>query len=293
MRKYIGIVLLIVLSITLSGCSSNEKEKNDMNEKLSFAEWSIKNSNFGQQEIKKINCPEINENAIMSGSTEIFITDNKIYKYDTDKLFSNDKNCKLVGKIEGENGIAVNRDNAIDENGILYNTFWQKVDDPDYNGDYVKDTFHDGWKEYFKRFDINKSMISGGLSINNALDYEIITLNDNDLIAYNIDYMNYGEYPNGKDFVYKINIDNINDEKIIKIYSSIIKTDKAFYSISSRKTNKEQCDKYADVKCEYEYFLKKEEILSKYYEEIMNISSNYFITYNYELISMAVLNYEP
>ena len=130
-------------------------------------------------------------------------------------------------------------------------------------------------------------------NINNALDYEIITLNDNDLIAYNIDYMNYGEYPNGKDFVYKINIDNINDEKIIKIYSSIIKTDKAFYSISSRKTNKEQCDKYADVKCEYEYFLKKEEILSKYYEEIMNISSNYFITYNYELISMAVLYYEP
>ena len=289
-----NLVLLFVLCIMLCGCNANDKNETNSNDNLSFAEWSIENSNFGQTEIKKINCPEITKDSKMSGSSEIFVTDNNIYMYNVDKLFSNDKNCKLVGKIDGTNAVAVNRDNAIDENGILYNTFWQKVDDPDYDGDYAKDTLHTGWKDYFKRFDINKSMLSGSLTNVGFTDFELITLTDDGLYAYNIDFINYNrEYPNGKEFSYKINTDSINSEKIVKIYGSIIKTDKAFYIIDSKKINKEECDKYADVKCDYEYYLKKEDTLTKYYDEIMNVTSNYFITYNYELINMADMYYEP
>lgn len=293
MNKKIRVLFVLLVSlIFVSGCSKTEKIEDNKN--LTFTEWTEKNIEIDNK-IKKINCPEINENSIMSGSSEIFITDNNIYKYNVDKLFTNDKNCKLIGTIDDSKPMAVNRDNAIDETGTLYNIFWQRVKDENYDGDYEKDTLHDGWKEYLKRFNVNKQMISSSdiFSIDEERhipNYQIITYTNDGLYLYNIDYMSSSD---GKSDTYKVNTESLNDEKIIRLYGSIVKTNKAFYTISSNLTNKEECNKYVDVKCEYEYSLKKDETLTKYYDEILNITNEYFITKDYELISVGGYYYVP
>ena len=298
MKKKVSVsFILLILLILVSGCS--KKDVIDDNKNMTFTEWAEKNIKIDNT-IRKINCPEINESSIMSGSSEIFITGNNIYKYNVDKLFSNGKNCKLIGTIDGAKPLTVNKDNAIDETGTLYNIFWQRVKNENYDGDYEKDTFHDGWKEYLKRFNVNKQMISANDIYSydeerHIPNYEIITYIDDGLYLYNIDSTNYSsnDYPKGKEFRYKVNINDINDEKIIRLYGSIVKTNKAFYILSSNPTNNEECNKYADVKCEYEYTLKKDEILTKYYDEILNITNEYFITKNYELISVGGYYYIP
>lgn len=280
MKKYFRIIFLLLFVCIVTGC----RKTTDDSKKLTFAEWFIKNSNTAQTEIKKIDCPELNENSILAGSSKIFISDNTIYAYNVDKIFSNEKNCKAIGTIEGNKGIAVSRDNAIDADGFLYNDFWQRVDNINYDGPYVKDTFHTGWTEYFKRFELNTDIITSS-DIFDVLNYEVLTYQNSELYAYRIDYMNNN--PDGESIVYKINIDAIGNEKILKLYGSLVKTDKAYYILNKNTTNKKECEKYADVKCQYEYNLKKEETLTKYYDEIMNISNDYFITYDYELISVA------
>lgn len=286
MRKIFLISLLIAtMCFVLVGCGKTKikEEKN-----LTFTEWAKKNNKI-YNDIRKINCPEINESSIMSGSSEIFITDNSIYKYNVDKLFSNDKNCKLIGTIDGAKPIAVNRDNAIDETGTLYNIFWQLVKDSNYDGNYEKDDLHDGWKEYLKRFNVNKQIISasGNYSSERDIpDYEIITYTNDGLYLYKIDYINSNN-SNGTEFKYKVNTDSLKDEEIIRLYGSIIKTNKAFYTVSSNVINKEECNKYADIKCAYEYDLKKDETLTKYYDEILNITNEYFITKDYELVNVT------
>lgn len=276
---------MIIGLIIICGCSQN-RTKNE--EVLSFSDWAIKelfeNDN---SKIKKINCIEINENSIMSGSNEIFVTDNNIYKYNTDKEFSNNTNCKLIGSINENKPIAVSQNNAIDEYGVLYNVRWQKINDKNYNGNYVKDTLTDGWREYFKRFKVNTNMISAndffsGDEKRNIPYYNILTYVENELYAYYIDY----GYPNGKEFKYKINIDEIGNEEILRLYGSFVKTNKSYYMINANIINKDMCEKYVDVDCEYSYLLKKDEILTKYYDEIMNITNDYFITKDYEMISV-------
>jgi hypothetical protein len=297
MNKKINMLFILMLSIiVLTGCNKNEPKKEE-EENLTFFEWANKNLETGDKP-RKINCPEMNENSFMIGSDKIFVTDNTIYKYNTKQLFSNDKNCKEVGSID--NPIAVSRDNAINEKGILYNDFWQKVKDANYDGNFEKDNYHDGWKEYLKRFNINKKILSASDIHSYSMDkyiphYEIITYTNDGLYLYYIDYTNYSsnECPKGKEFKYKVNIDSLKDEEIIKVYGSIIKTDKAFYTLSSNVINKEECEKYADVKCEYSYYLIKDDILTKYYDEIMNITNEYFITKNYELISVPGYFYLP
>lgn len=286
MKKILFILLIAIIAI--SGCSKNEVDNSD----LSFTKWAVNNIKI-DNEIKRINCPFINENSIMSGSDKVFITDDNIYKYDVDKLFSNDMNCKLVGKIT--NPMAVKSENAIDEDGILYNDFWQKVDNDDYDGDYVKDNYHDGWKKYLSSFDINKKLVSARDIYSsdperNIPNHEIITYVNNELYLYNIDYMSDS---NGKSSSYKVNTDSLGDEEIIKIYGSIVKTNKAFYIVNSNLVNKEECSKYVDIKCIYEYSLKKDEVLTKYYDEILNITNKFFITKDYDLVSIGGYFYIP
>ena len=74
MNKKIRVLFVLLVSlIFVSGCSKTEKIEDNKN--LTFTEWAEKNIEIDNK-IKKINCSEINENSIMSGSSEIFITDN-------------------------------------------------------------------------------------------------------------------------------------------------------------------------------------------------------------------------
>ncbi len=66
------------------------------------------------------------------------------------------------------------------------------------------------------------------------------------------------------------------DETVIALYSGrkkqYIKTDKAYYYVDKYKTNKEECEKYVDVKCIYDNRIKKDNTLTEYYNNILYIT---------------------
>ena len=76
---------------------------------------------------------------------------------------------------------------------------------------------------------------------------------------------------------YISNPELINNEDIIALYylqkPIYIKTNKAYYILSKYKTNKEECEKYEDIKCEYSYKLNKDETLTKYYNDIKYLAN--------------------
>lgn len=71
------------------------------------------------------------------------------------------------------------------------------------------------------------------------------------------------------------------DETVIALYKGkakkkisttyYIKTDKAYYYVDKYKTNKEECEKYVDVKCVYDNRIKKDNTLTEYYNNILYI----------------------
>ena len=233
----------------------------------------------------KINCPELTENSIISNfNGEFFITNNNVYQLNYEQVYSNEKNCKLIGNIKEETKpIIFDNHTIVDNKKNEYNISWEKNE----KGDYYIEAKTNIYQQYFERFDINLELVSAQKYSNGNFGetYDIITYTQNGLFAYYID-RTYNEEK--KYYSYKINVDNINNERIIKLYGSTIKTDKAFYEINKRKTNKEQCEKYADVKCEYEYYLKQNKILTKYYNEIMNITGGKIITYGYEVFDNSL-----
>lgn len=71
---------------------------------------------------------------------------------------------------------------------------------------------------------------------------------------------------------------NFSSNEIINSVYSIsdnkfyIETNKNIYEYKKIKSNKEECSKYADAKCEYSYSLEINKKLNKYKENILNIT---------------------
>lgn len=278
MKKISLLLLYGVILLGVCGCNSY---LNDSSLSQYAKQQVLYNGSY------KINCPELTENSIISNfNGEFFITNNNVYQLNYEQVYSNEKNCKLIGNIkEGTKPIIFDNHTIVDNKKNEYYISWEKNEKGDYYIIEAKTNIY--YQQYFERFDINLELVSAQKYSNGNFGetYDIITYTQNGLFAYYID-RTYNEEE--KYYSYKINVDNINNERIIKLYGSTIKTDKAFYEINKRKTNKEQCEKYADVKCEYEYYLKQNKILTKYYNEIMNITGGKIITYGYEAFDKSL-----
>lgn len=85
------------------------------------------------------------------------------------------------------------------------------------------------------------------------------------------------------------------DETVIALYSGqekqYIKTDKAYYYVNKYKTNKEECEKYIDVKCVYDNRIKKDNTLTEYYNNILyiTISGDNYLEFPIELYDETVV----
>ena len=67
----------------------------------------------------------------------------------------------------------------------------------------------------------------------------------------------------------ELNLDK--DEKIVQL-TKYIRTNKAYYNVEKYKINKEACEKYVDVKCQYKRKLVKDKILSLKYNDIYYVN---------------------
>lgn len=82
-------------------------------------------------------------------------------------------------------------------------------------------------------------------------------------------------YYKSQNSTFEITETEINDkEEILSLYNDkYIKTNKAYYYATKYKTNKSECEKYADVECEYSYKIVNDKILTKYYNNIKYITT--------------------
>lgn len=274
-KKYL-ILMLLSIALLISGCNKNKyvennqlKENNKTNEGLTF--WEEIDVRKGKLDLNydKIICPELTENSIMN-SDYLFVSDNLIYRYNTSKIYNNDKNCIPIGTVSNKNVIFLSLLDGVSESSTnIYSD-------------------SEEWIKFKKNFNINSKLISYRSHFLGDIwqDYDVISFENGELIAYFNKERIDSKGALMKNHSIRINTDAITNEKIIKLYGSIIKTDKAFYLVKKSKINAEQCDEYTDVECQYEYVLEKEDFLTKYYDEILNFTGRDIITRNYEVVPL-------
>ena len=110
-----------------------------------------------------------------------------------------------------------------------------------------------------------------GTSVNLG-DYSIILSVDNKIKLYKPTYNNGEEVGEYKDINY-----DFKGETVKAIIDNFIKTDKSYYKISRYATNKDECKKYADVKCQYDYKIEKAKYLTENYDKIAIVSNTEII----------------
>lgn len=249
------IIILFLTIICLTSCTTNSKFEKAIGENNYGFGWNPFNSDG-------IVCEEL-ANAI-SFDDNVFVTkDGKVFKFNYNKLFSNDKNC-----IEYEYGS--NNASFIYKKGI-----------------YSKD------KTLLLAIGHDNEILTVA-EYKNQIGYPYLTLpkefeEDFDYISYN--YCNSAEiiYIKNQDvYTYKID-ENDNkekillleipkDEKVIYLNYAFIKTDKNYYVLST--TNEEECNKYVDVKCEVAFVRSS---LSDFYDKVLFATQEMILDNNYYL----------
>ena len=221
---------------------------------------------------KTTKCPILNEEDIIgyaSGKTNYFIiTKNMVYAYNKSKLFSNETNCKPLTTETFDYeifyfGSSSFTEYTIDTKNSHY--IYNKMDD--------KVTKYNSTDTCFRKYDkLGNNVIRDIGTFVNLGDYSIILSVDNKIKLYKPTYNNGEEVGEYKDINY-----DFKGETVKAIIDNFIKTDKAYYKISRYATNKDECKKYADVKCQYDYKIEQAKYLTENYDKIAIVSRNEII----------------
>lgn len=248
MKKIIVLLICGVMLFGLCGCGKNEEykfESDKTNDKKTIGNYLYK---------KTIQCDILNNIKYIYNdylSYYIVTNDNQFYLLSIDKLYSNNMNCK---KVENFDFLMVKNNYIIDKQGYEYGTSY---DDKTFGK--ISNTPTNSYNT-LKNGDITKIETQGTST-------KLFILSKNGSI-YEEEYNRNG-------------IINITNKEIIKIENEKIKdfymdlntldfrikyliTDKSFLTYTEIITNEEECNKYADIKCEKKYeWIKNEDISSK------------------------------
>ncbi len=247
--NYIGIICLVMLLFLTCGCNDRLKDI-------------ILENNYGYSSNKQsFVCDEIKDATSIS-RTYFVTSDGSLYEFNLSQLFSNDKNCKKVDY--GNNNISY----------VLYNNFYDKDNNlvytiTDINGnDYVVSI--DKYKEINGR-DVYNSLED----INEEFDYASY---GGDTKIFIKDHTVFW-YDNKEKKTYEIP----SNENILGLYGSVVKTDKNYYTLKN--TNKEECEKYTDVKCEFNY---SKSSLGEIYDDIIFASEDMLVDKDWHVYTSDV-----
>lgn len=248
--------LFIFFSININNQSKIENKSQNTNENKISNDFKQKH-----EYVATIDCPALKED-IIGFDYDYIVTKNKVYQYNIEKLFSNDKNCKEI-PIENLNSEIV-----------YYKASAFETKDSEYIYDDKSKKFYkstNGQLIHTKFNNLGDNVIVSIMS--DIRGYTILSV-DNKIRLYKENY----DIDSGTSTDEYKNIDyNFKDETVKSIINDYIKTDKAFYKVKRYKTNKEECDKYVDIKCKYNYTISKEKILSENYNGIKAINHAYII----------------
>lgn len=215
----------------------------------------------------KIICDEIKD-AISYSNNGFFITSSgDIYRFNSNKLFSNNKNC-IKTEFGNNNLLYILGSGIYDKNNneiyIIYEN--EIITKDEYN-----QSLSEEWKELIERNPPFTETSNYDLaSINCEDDNETILIKNN--IVYGLEHFFKKE-----DEWLEIGRIPI-EEKIIYLNNSLIKTNKAYWNLTI--TNKEECNKYVDIKCEKKIVKNS---LTEIYDEIIFATGNLLIDKDYYL----------
>ncbi len=224
MKKISLILLCGIILLGICGCGTSKFEKTLQEEHYGFG-WG---NDYNEEGLV---CEEIKD-AISLDNNYFLTSTGDLYKFNGQKLFSNDKNC-----IKTDYG---NSNLAFILNSGIYNknhelTYIINEDKEIMTPQEYKDKYNSDLYVYNRDIIFNEDY---DFIASNGWNEEIITIKDNIIYYYdkNNQKQKLGEIPK--------------DEKILYLGGgnvSIIKTDKAYWSLKI--TNEEECTKYVDRKC--------------------------------------------
>jgi hypothetical protein len=242
MKKFIKLLLCTIIFFCLNGCDSKNVEKSN--------QLDIPVKYF---KLVKFDCPEIMNNLKNVKRMNInfaVMNDNVIYELSFNKKFSNEQNCKLFNK-EGYQlvDLGLYLGAFVDNDGYYY--AYGAENDYKLLKSNAKDTVYSIRKTYGENLPVN--MLYNSDELFTTIDNKVFLLN----------HMKYNAYEEGYELS-NTPFFTLDNDEIISSYMNGFTTNKAFYQYT--KVNKKECDKYADVKCEYGFIKDKE--LTKNYNKI-------------------------
>lgn len=240
MKRFVSMLFVIIGCIALTGCSFNKEEKLSLKEKIGKS----------YEYYDNIKCNDIDN--IIDLDFAGFVTKNRAYELNIDKVYSNEENCKEV-PIE----------NLDDE--IILGSGWNIVYTKKYAYSIGKNMRKGVYKnnEYTLFSQLGTNVIYHNSKVKSG--YYIVSVDNKIKMIKTISR----EEENNISKTIDINYNFDDDEQVLSISEYFIKTNKAFYKVKNYKENKEECEKYADVNCKYGFKITKDKTLTNNYNDIL------------------------
>lgn len=236
-----NLIFLFLLLLIVTGCSNNTQKDINTNNSKKIDDY----INVEYKTKNEIKCDEM-ANAKLISKTIFVTNDGKIFHYGSDKLYSNEQNCK---QFDDEPYTSWFGDETISEIvGLKYtelvdSKMHQILTNEEDNKIGIKGTY-----DYLLKNIKNWYVSSSGFIIRE----------DNKF------YLLDGE-KNKQDITGNI----LSDDVIESVNGIVIKTNNGYYVLKSKISNKEECEKYDDVKCNYNYYIESSDILNSIKDKIV------------------------
>ncbi len=257
MKRILNLLTIMAMAIILTGCNKDNKE-------LSLKEALSKKYDF----YKQIKCSAMKDE-IVDLNWGIFATKDKVYELSFDKIYSNEENCKEI-PIENLDGEIIGSNGAI---SVLTKTteyvFSRNMGKGAYPHKYYSFFSALGNEVLFHETSFKKNPYL--LSVDNKI--KLVRVNTaEDIGGVNLEIVK----------TIDLNYTFDDNEKVEKLSNRFIKTNKAYYMVKQVKSNKKECEKYADVPCKYAYTITKADVLTTNYNKIL-YAGDYIIDKDYNV----------
>ncbi len=272
MKKSFLFLFILIIVVGFCACSNKTVTEKGVQNRLDD-EYYLEN---------KLICDELDDAVAFDWNPTYFATKDKVYKLSVKKLFSNDKNCKEVEIENLDSNILEFMGNGFETEGyqFIYSSKLKKFVnyyDNSVDNRLIGESFY---KKWFSEMGDHVIYSFYGLK-----KYDGIVSADNKMKMFDIEWV----YPEDGSEMEEISYADIDsnleeDEIVLEIQDNIVKTNKTFYEVKAYKTNKEECEKYEDVKCKYGFKLVKNKFLTKNYDfikfannqHVIDINNNYY-----------------
>lgn len=265
--KKLGLLFCAVFIVLAScACGKESKLEGIRRENHYGIGWTPYNS-------EGIKCEEIKD-AVSFYRSDYFLTnDEMLYKLNVEKLFSNDKNCvQMDYDVKGAKYFYKN--GLFDENDeLLY------VLDIDYDGLTVGESVIT--KDQYKYLSVFDDLEDEDYDFVSTENYNFTTIFVKDREVYWYKEDKTGETSTKKEKVVLLEVPD--DETILGLHGAVLKTDKNYYTL--QQINEEECEKYADVKCEVKMARSS---LSDVYDDVLVLTEKMLIEKDYKVYGKGV-----